>query len=473
MAQPKLRTLSIFLLRAEIGSWEEALREREGLRQHETGESTDVEGLLVLSPSTRKVPWWRDYVAPHVVNSGQLDSLINASTGALFFFESGERRFALSVGQGRHLLEPESYEHDFGLRVVLNSVDADRIRSVDARSIDELTMHTRRSASRESDFEDFGLDVARDLVRAVAGPPRDETLARGLAGADRLAISTRAQLDELPRLGQRLIAAYESEDYRERYPWVDKLRPVKNAALAFELDERLLDDLHERRLDNLHLAAPEAVDPLRLAGFDYSTRREGELEPDPRISVYLETLRNPEQLSVERLKRDRVTAFEAEGEQMLDSWSVYKCIVYETEREGALYVLSAGDWFQVSAAFQQETIEDVESLPPLDLELPDAPTGIEEKDYNQLAAEACDCLNLDRQLVHGSGRSGIELCDLLSRNRQLIHVKRRGYSSTLSHLFAQGSVSARLLLADQPFRTASRELVDGIDASFTSLLPER
>ena len=157
---------------------------------------------------------------------------------------------------------------------------------------------------------------------------------------------------------------------------------------------------------------------------------------------------------------------------MLDFWSIYKCIVYETERDDYLYVLSGGHWFRVSSDFQQETIDLVEEMTPLNLDLPEAPAGIEEKDYNQLAAEQCDCLNLDRELIYVTGRSGIELCDLLSRNRQLIHVKRRGYSSTLSHLFAQGAVAAQLMLGDQPFRTASRELVDRIDSSFTAVLPD-
>jgi uncharacterized protein (TIGR04141 family) len=374
---------------------------------------------------------------------------------------------------GRFLLEPESFEHDFGLRVVLNTVEPDQIKSVDARTIDELTMHTLRNASRESSFEEFGLDVARDLVRAISGPPRDEQLGRNLAGADRLAVSTRAQLDELPELCGRLLEAYRSQDYRERYPWVDQLRPVKDVAVIAELNDRLVADLREWKLDYAHLAPPEALDPLRLAGFAYSTRRDEGLDPDPRITVYLQSLGEPEAISVARLKSDRITAYESEGEQQLDSWPVYRCVVYETTREDSLFVLSGGDWFRVSPDFRAQTIGFVEDLPELALDLPDAPAGIGEADYNQRAAAHADCLNLDRQLVRIPGqRGGIELCDLLSRERRLIHVKRRGYSSTLSHLFAQGTVSAQLLLSDQPFRTAARELVDRIDESFTRVLPD-
>ena len=44
------------------------------------------------------------------------------------------------------------------------------------------------------------------------------------------------------------------------------------------------------------------------------------------------------------------------------------------------------------------------------------------------------------------------MCDLYGRGRVLIHIKRYGPSSVLSHLFAQGLVSAQLLSGDPDFR---------------------
>jgi uncharacterized protein (TIGR04141 family) len=473
--RPRLRSLTLFLLREGIESWDEALRDPDSVERHETTQASGVDGVLVVGTHRRKRPWWLDFVSPHVLRAGDLENLFNSSTSALFLFEAGGRRFALTFGYGRFLLEPESYEHDFGLRVVLNTVEPDRIKSIDARTVDELTMHTRRNASRESSFEDFGVDVARDLVRAVSGPPRDESLARNVAGSDSLAISTRAQLDELPALCERLLQEYGSEEYRERFPWVDHLRPVKDARQLDQLNDALVADLREGRLDHVHLAPPEILDPQRLAGFDYSTRREGGLDTDPRISVYLRTLPGSEAISLRRLKSDRIEAYESEGEQLLGTWSVYRCLVYETYREQserALFVLTGGDWYRVSTPFEQETVNFVNGLPALELELPDASVGTDEKTYNEEAATATGCLCLDRRLVRVEGRTPIELCDLLSRQRQLVHVKRRGSSSTLSHLFSQGAVSAQLLLSDEAFRRAAHELVNEVDESFADAVPE-
>ena len=70
---------------------------------------------------------------------------------------------------------------------------------------------------------------------------------------------------------------------------------------------------------------------------------------------------------------------------------------------------------------------------------------------------------MDRQLIsRGGGHNKIEFCDLLSRSNDLIHVKRYGGSSVLSHLFAQGKVSAELFLMDPEFRTQLNRILPEI-----------
>jgi uncharacterized protein (TIGR04141 family) len=82
-----------------------------------------------------------------------------------------------------------------------------------------------------------------------------------------------------------------------------------------------------------------------------------------------------------------------------------------------------------------------------------------EGDYNQLAAQCEGHLLLDKQTIHLTGQTPIEICDLLSKDRQLIHVKRHLGSSDLSHLFAQGLVSAEVLQTSIECRTRARERI--------------
>jgi uncharacterized protein (TIGR04141 family) len=68
---------------------------------------------------------------------------------------------------------------------------------------------------------------------------------------------------------------------------------------------------------------------------------------------------------------------------------------------------------------------------------------------------------LDRQFVRAPERtSPIEVCDLLSSDGALIHVKKGWGAADLSHLFAQGAVSAELLLTLTEFRAAALEVID-------------
>jgi uncharacterized protein (TIGR04141 family) len=55
-----------------------------------------------------------------------LESLLSASAAAALVMRGGDRTFALTFGQGRHLLDAEAVIHDFGLKVVLNTVAYDQ-----------------------------------------------------------------------------------------------------------------------------------------------------------------------------------------------------------------------------------------------------------------------------------------------------------------------------------------------------------
>jgi uncharacterized protein (TIGR04141 family) len=81
--------------------------------------------------------------------------------------------------------------------------------------------------------------------------------------------------------------------------------------------------------------------PPPSSGVRFSTEQPEVLHTDPPASAYLRT-REPDDLTLERLKSDRVLAISAESDQPMGRWSVYRCIVYETTREQRLYVLSRG-----------------------------------------------------------------------------------------------------------------------------------
>lgn len=354
--------------------------------------------------------------------------------------------------------------------MVLNTVAPDQLKSVDAKTIDETTMHTRRNLSRDSALSAFGLDISRDLLRAVTGSPEDQTLAHRLSGSDALGLHTYDQLDDLPDLCKRLLEAYGSTAYREHFDFIDHLRPEKHASRVQELDEVLVRTLNGGQIDDVHLAVPEAIDWLDVDGFRFSTSaRDDEDHQDPRISAYLES-RADHDLTLKMVKGDRLVARSASSGGPLDSWSVYRCLVYQVELDDRLYVLSAGDWFRVDLDYRKQVEADVQALPRF-TGLPAADPDTDEKTYNEKAAKQLNAFCLDRQFVFDGGPDKMEVCDVLTREGGFIHVKPRGASSTLSHLFTQGLNSAERLLSDAEFRQDARAVVKKVDSACGDVIP--
>jgi uncharacterized protein (TIGR04141 family) len=467
--EPRREKLTWWLLKSDR-SREDVLADDAAVSEHVVSGLTTTRPSLFIKATPPHPPRWMSYLAPHV--RGGLANLWAASSGAVLVVETASRIFAVTFGQGRHLLNTSAFEPDFGLKVVLNTVSPDQLKSVDAKTVEDNTLHTRREVSRNSSFSAFGLDVSRDLVRAVTGKPLDESLAPWLTGSDSLGIPTRASVRDLPALGELLLGAYQAEDYKKHFDFIDFLRPEKNPARKLELEALLVEALRSENLADIHLAAPEPLDWSDMDGFRFSIQPASERnDSDPRITHYLATTDRNE-LTVETLRRDKMLAISASSGFAQHSWPVFECLVYEVELEGQLFVLSGGDWFRVNLEFKDRVYEDVGNWTTPMQGLPDADAGTTEDAYNLKAAGALDALCLDKQLVYDGGPDRMEICDVLTRTGGFMHVKHRGSSSTLSHLFAQGLNSAERFLQDADFRVKAREVASALNPEFAAVFPD-
>ena len=466
----RLEKLTISLLKEDL-SRDDVLRESDAVIGHRVASiDADRDSLFTDGVPVHPAKWAR-YLNPHT--QSDLNALLfSASASAVLVLEASDRIFAVTWGGGRHLLESDNFVQDFGLKVALNTVAPDQLKSVDAKTVDETPVHTKRDVSRDSSFAAFGLDPIRDLVRAVTGTPEDQTLAHRLTGSDALGIHTREQVPDLPALADRLLNAYEDTAYKKNFDFIDYLRPERSASRKLELDQALLDALLERDIDDVHLAAPEALDWLEVRGFRYETRFDSDrLDPDPRVSAYLDLYGSEdEKISSEDVKSDRLTAVRASDGEPLKAWSIYKSVVYQVEKDGYLFVLSGGEWFRVDTDYRARVEAEVELLPKV-TDLPDADLETDEDSYNKKAAQALGALCLDKKLIYDGGPDKMEVCDILTSEGRFIHVKLRGSSSTLSHLFSQGMNSAERLLADGDFREKARAMIADLDPAYADVIP--
>jgi uncharacterized protein (TIGR04141 family) len=72
-----------------------------------------------------------------------------------------------------------------------------------------------------------------------------------------------------------------------------------------------------------------------------------------------------------------------------------------------------------------------------------------------------DFVELDRTLITLPGQYGVEASDLVALSGALIHLKRKGKSSTLSHLFLQAANSCELLQREPEAWRELRKMIEG------------
>jgi uncharacterized protein (TIGR04141 family) len=434
------------------------------------------EAELFVSSVPPHEPRWADFLRSGF--GSNVDILRSASVGAVIVVRIGSggsrQYFALTFGiSGRHLLKDGAWQRAYGLRTALNLIypsggvsdeELSRLVALDAKRRGGETLRSRRQSSRATTFEGFDLDRLRDVVDAATGRPSNaQVWGPRISGGDALHFSTEISFDELGALCQQIAAAHARDDYRERFGWLDNIQPVTDPELREALEEAVREALVNERLEELDLAPPEIVDWTRVVSFRFHfDGRRRLVRPDMRLQDYVVGLRQEGVLAdvdVAYLKRRRISALDADDEPV-HRWSVWRCLTGELQIEGHTYVLDEGEFFVIATDYLSEVNQFVERLPDSSVTLPAAGSRMREKDYNESAAEALDAVLLDRATISTSAATTpIEICDLLTRDKQLIHVKRHLGSRDLSHLFAQGFVSAELLQEDEQFRVAAQQKV--------------
>lgn len=457
----KLRRLTFYLLREDIVDFDDALDPDKPSVAVELDPSTGIDGRFFYVKPRSSVPAWVEFVQPLLTD--QLSGIFSASASALLLIRTSGRIFALTFGYGRSLLDLSKIEYQFGLRVALNCIDPRQIRSLDTKTFEDLVVSTNTQASKSAELPTFGVDISRDILRAVTGEPRDQRFSKRITGADSLVMGVKTPSLELPAICEELLTAFTADDYKTDFGWIDQLSLVRDDATVEALNDLLIEQLRAGATGSTHLAMPEAINWQDVDGFKITGTRDHvyeELDLDDYLSRLGDTRTT---ITLENLKTRFVSVRFGRSGNFDKRWNLYQCIVTEQRFDSRLHVLIEGRWFAVSSTLVEEVDAFVAGLPNTDVALPSARSGEIEADYNTRLAETSPqhLLKLDAHIKRpGGASSGIEFCDVLSDQGELIHVKRKSRSATLSHLFAQGSVSASTFVNDGAFRTQVRQLIE-------------
>ena len=424
-------------------------------------------------------PWVKDFFNKEIKDA-EGHHIFNAASSQAALIRSitiGRKRvtFAICFGTGYHLLKKDSFEPRFGLLAVLNIVSENSLRKIDKHDISGTPKFTAEQLSKKGSQIDFGLDFELDILLGVTGTldkdlKKERQLYRlfgtTLSGKANLNINAKFNIDNVDRLLKASYIAFQSKRYEKKgFGWIDKIelikkKTAKHTSLISKLDECLSTTGQNAKI---WLAVPELVEWENIQGFYFANDREklfGDVSRSALTSVVSGTL------TVAMLQSTRVSALHADGIKNAYEWTAYDCLYAEVEVDNESYILINSEWYKLKSDFVTETNNRYQNI------IQSHTSQITFKDYEKtdgnengyntnMAGKINNAVCLDaKNISHGGKYNKIEFCDIFDReNKNIIHVKKYSGSSVLSHLFAQGFVSAQLLLNDKEFRRKVEEKI--------------
>ena len=133
--------------------------------------------------------------------------------------------------------------------------------------------------------------------------------------------------------------------------------------------------------------------------------------------------------------------------------SIYNALTAQVKYENKLYILSGKKWYLIEEQFYDRVVAEMKRIPESNINFPICNVGESEGDYNKRISERPGFCLMDKEMVGVLyGPKKIEACDIFTNKKQMIHVKKMHNSANLSHLFAQGKVSAECFMSDETYR---------------------
>lgn len=421
--------------------------------------SLDSSKRVYVRKSTLHTPSWVQVFFQGKVSEEPFKS---SSSSALMLIdvqvsETEERLFALSFGFGFTLLNKDSIEERFGLRVALNSGGSTSLRKLKRTTVAGNARKTSEQMPRRSAISDFEMDIERDLLEGVTVTGEKGDLLEGsITGSDLLSISANVDVSNVSDFLKQVYQRYLSDSYKESFSWVDQIVPVKAPAVIEALEAKAISLLNDKD-SQLWFAVPEVINWETVRGFQIG--RQPELAQDILIDDVLGALEPKSLEEFDQLKKVGIFVIGEETGEPMYRCRASDCLYGEFALEGDQFCANGGRWYRIDKDFQN-TIESRYSKAIVSsMSFPEC-YGERESEYNRKLADLDPgrfALMDAKSIRAGSGHSSVELCDVLARDGVFIHVKKYSGSSALSHLFNQGLVSAQLVVADRTFRKNALE----------------
>ncbi|WP_421205342.1 TIGR04141 family sporadically distributed protein [Aeromonas enteropelogenes] len=348
MPDPKpYRYLNTLLAKAEYGDtdFREFLSTDARVIPLEVSDQHGFEGILYIKITQEKRPYWAP-LADAIVGRA-IDQLSNKSSSAVLLIRVNSKVLAFTFGYGRFLLNTGYFEQDFGLKTALNTLNHQSLRSVELHTLEDQPIQKKSQATRDSDASVFGIDIFRDVLRAVTGSPRVGIGYKNISGGDAIySFGIEMLVEDIPEIAADLLGYYNLDLYKKSFSWVDNIRRVKDTASISALDDLLLAAVKGRD-ESIVVTLPEIIEWDSVLGFSF-TRSKRDLSPTIDTGKYLDNI-VPDSISVESIRRDRLYITDIHDNEF--AHSLYECLYFELDGINSKKVIFGGNWYEIDKSF--------------------------------------------------------------------------------------------------------------------------
>jgi uncharacterized protein (TIGR04141 family) len=428
----------------------------------------DISARLFIFRDPEEVPDWANYLSP--IATSPLGISKREPTGTVLLIKPDGRTrvvYAATWGIGRFYLQSSRFEPDWGLRCALNLISGDktgdgtwdpaRVRALRSKRMSQNTLVAEIQSSRKTTIDSFPFIFDVDQLRRVTGAPTNsDRFGSTISGGVSIHVKRPDNPKGLINLCQDIERVHRSTNYQRHFGWIDNVSPITDQATILNVYDQIASALRNEELAAINLSPPTVVQWETVSKFSYQWGHKSKKIDELSIETFREFL----------VQNDLLRALSSEGlrdqpklhalddvKNRIQSWPIGRCLSGEFRIGSDPYILDDGSIFFVSKDYLDELNIFTNSVRTPTVPFPAMTDKEKEDSYNKrISASLRRAILLDKKTVRRHQATAIEVCDVATANRQLIHVKIGTSSSSLSHLFAQGVVSAELLHMDPDFR---------------------
>jgi uncharacterized protein (TIGR04141 family) len=405
-----------------------------------------------------------------------------ATVGITFQADGYSATYVAAFGLGADsIIDRRKLVYEFGIKVAMNICDVDKLRRVQTTAHEAVSRQTERQASVGTNLSVFGVNTEIEFLRMLSGIVSESYKDKIESFRGKESITLKLPKDSIPdmrsfvELCRILEERYKSDDYKSTDLRVYDLLKIENDPIVKDkLDALLAAKVEHRDFSHVHLAPPDFIDGDDPQ-FAYEKKTEDQnptLYDDLRIDDLVKVPgRKRKGLSSSTLRSWDVYRVDETTGATYRAWSAYHCIVAEIDLENRTYVLSNGQWRQISEEikekvdkyFQDNLVQkDCDFLPDgISIYDPIRKQFREEIFNRHVAKTDPDIYLFDKSKVEIAGKKIYEICDLFRKDRTIIHVKRHSSgSASVNHVFTQAKLYAHAFSAEAVTRDGMRDWID-------------